>query len=560
MTEEEHPVRIPMDLDLPVMEDSEVGAGFETTDLGYCLVTGAAGFLGRNLVFELIRRGERVRAFDRVDLPYSHERLEFVKGDVRLFEDTRKACEGVDTVFHTAAVLDFQGFATRARRDRSYAVNVGGVENVVRACVEAGVKRLVHTSSNGVTFSGPVIDGDETDAYVPAPKDLYTETKILGEKAALAGNGRGRLLTCAIRPGGIYGPGEQLVLPRVVEECASGRFAATIGDGKALADNTYIDNLVDGEIQAAHHLLPGSPLCGEAYFITDGDPINYFDFFRPLVEEMGFEFPKRKIPAWLLHGTMSVWEFLHWAIKIPPPPLTRLEVRGITVTHYSRIEKAKRDFGWTPKVSVEEARAKCVEYCKELLEKRTEQMRIGPGEDGGSRAIGTPRDSKGAREALLSPSNRRLLAAITSLHRFIYLSSGGLVGSRIFWIRILLLIQVGRRTGRIHRTPLLYVEDGDRWIVVATNGGHERNPAWWYNLQSSPETRIQVGREQIDMRWRRATSEECYDLWPKLVDSYPYYPDYLARTKRPIPIVILERTADEEAIRQTASAAEATAP
>ena len=556
MTEKEHPVRIPMDLDLPVMEGSEVGDGFETTDLGYCLVTGAAGFLGRNLVFELIRRGERVRAFDCADLPYSHERLEFVKGDIRVFEDTRKACERIDTVFHTAAVLDFQGFASRARRDRSWAVNVEGVENVVRACAEAGVQRLVHTSSNNVTFGDPVIDGDETDAYASNPKDLYTETKILGEKAALAGNGRGRLLTCAIRPGGIYGPGDQLVLPRVVEECASGRFTVTIGDGTALADNTYIDNLVDGEIEAARHLLPGSRLCGEAYFITDGHPINYFDFFRPLVEEMGFEFPKRKIPAWLLHGTMSVWEFLHWAIKIAPPPLTRLEVRKITVSHYSRIEKAKRDFGWTPRVSVEEARAKCALYCKELLEKRQPVDRphwgwFGPGGDGGSRAIRKPLDSDGSREALLSPSNRRLLAAITGIHRFVYLSSGGLVGSRIFWIRILLLIQVGRKTGRIRRTPLLYVEDGDRWIVVASNGGHNRHPAWWYNLQISPETRIQVGREQVDVRWRRATSEECYELWPKLVDSYPYYPDYLARTKRPIPIVILERTA---------SAAGATAP
>jgi hypothetical protein len=69
-----------------------------------------------------------------------------------------------------------------------------------------------------------------------------------------------------------------------------------------------------------------------------------------------------------------------------------------------------------------------------------------------------------------------------------------------------------------------------------------------------------VGRERIDVRWRRASSEECYDLWPKLVASYPYYPDYLARTKRPIPIVILERASDRAAIRETASAAESAAP
>jgi 3beta-hydroxy-delta5-steroid dehydrogenase/steroid delta-isomerase len=240
--------------------------------LGYCLVTGGAGYLGRNLAFELIRRGETVRIFDREPIDFSHERLDFVKGDVRRLEDVRKACEGIDTVFHTAAMLDFFGFASAQRRDRSFAVNVVGVENVVRACVEAGVKRLVHTSSNNVTFGGPVLDGDESLPYATAPKDLYTETKILGEDAALAGNGRGGLLTCAIRPGGIYGPGDRLLLRRIVEECAAGKFIATFGDGTAKSDNTYIDNLVDGEIEAARHLVSGAPLCGQAYFITDGAP------------------------------------------------------------------------------------------------------------------------------------------------------------------------------------------------------------------------------------------------------------------------------------------------
>jgi 3beta-hydroxy-delta5-steroid dehydrogenase/steroid delta-isomerase len=560
MTEPERPDRIPMDLDLPIMEGSEVGEGFETTDLGYCLVTGAAGFLGRQLVFELIRRGEHVRAFDCVDLPYGHERLDFVKGDVRRFENARKACERIDTVFHTAAVLDFRGFATREQRDRSYSVNVLGVENVVQASVEAGVKRLVHTSSNNVTFGSPVIDGDETDAYAPDPKDLYTETKILGEKAALAGNGRGRLLTCAIRPGGIYGPGDHLVLPRIVEECASGKFVVTIGDGRALSDNTYIDNLVDGEIEAARHLIPGSRLCGEAYFITDGDPINYFDFFRPLVEEMGFEFPKVKMPAWLLYGMMSVWEFLHWAVKIPPPLLTRLEVRKITVSHYSRIEKAKRDFGWTPKVSMDAAGAKCAEYCKELLEKRIQQMQSEPGSDVGSRAIRRLRDLKESREEFAPPNHRGLLAAITAVHRFLYLKSGGLVGSRLFWIRFLLLIHVGQKTGRTRFTPLLYVEDGDRWVVVASNGGDDQHPGWWHNLQSRPEAQIQVGRQRIDVSWRHATSEECDDLWPKLAASYPYFPKYRKRTQREIPIVILERVTERGTNPYPASTTEAIAP
>jgi deazaflavin-dependent oxidoreductase (nitroreductase family) len=117
------------------------------------------------------------------------------------------------------------------------------------------------------------------------------------------------------------------------------------------------------------------------------------------------------------------------------------------------------------------------------------------------------------------------------------------------------LIHVGRKTGRTRFTPLLYVEDGDRWIVVASNGGDDRHPAWWHNLRSRPEARIQVGRQRIDVSWRQATAAECDDLWPKLVASYPYYPDYMERTEREIPVVILERASERAAIRQTASAA-----
>jgi 3beta-hydroxy-delta5-steroid dehydrogenase/steroid delta-isomerase len=128
-------------------------------------------------------------------------------------EDVRKACEGIDTVFQTAAVLDFHTFATTSRRKRSYDVNVLGIQNVIEASRDAGVERLIHTSSNNVTLDGPVIDGDESTPYAERARDLYTQTKILGEKIVLDAQGKDGLLTCAIRPGGIYGPGDKLMLP-----------------------------------------------------------------------------------------------------------------------------------------------------------------------------------------------------------------------------------------------------------------------------------------------------------------------------------------------------------
>ena len=338
-----------------------------TVELGYCLVTGGAGFLGRHLTADLLRRSLRVRVFDRHTAKTTHERLDVLTGDLRDPAQVRKACDGVDTVFHTAALLCFLRFPTPEEREASFAVNVGGVQHVVRACRDAGVRRLIHTSTNNVTFGGPVIDGDETWPYASSAKDLYTQTKILGEQTVLEANGRDGLLTCAIRPGGIYGPGDVLMLPRLVDQCARGRYVAIVGDGSAKSDNTFIDNLVDAQIEAARHLTPQSPLGGQAYFITDGVSSNAFAFFRPLVEGMGFPFPSRHVPAWPLYAGTWLWELAHRVLRVPPPGLSHLEIRKIAVSHYSGIEKAKRDFDWEPKLSLEEAMARCLPYCKQLL-------------------------------------------------------------------------------------------------------------------------------------------------------------------------------------------------
>jgi deazaflavin-dependent oxidoreductase (nitroreductase family) len=139
--------------------------------------------------------------------------------------------------------------------------------------------------------------------------------------------------------------------------------------------------------------------------------------------------------------------------------------------------------------------------------------------------------------------NRSLLAFITMVHRFVYLASGGAIGGRILWIRILLLLLVGRKTGRSRATPLLYVRDGERWIVAASNAGHDRHPAWWWNLRSRPEARIRVGGQEIDVRWRRADPSERERLWRMLDRAYPSFAAYRSGAKREIPLVIFERAA-----------------
>jgi deazaflavin-dependent oxidoreductase (nitroreductase family) len=139
------------------------------------------------------------------------------------------------------------------------------------------------------------------------------------------------------------------------------------------------------------------------------------------------------------------------------------------------------------------------------------------------------------------PNVRWLLALITRIHRFVYLKTGGRLGAKLLWMRMLLLVHVGRKSGREFQTPLLHIEDAGRWIVVPSNGGDPRDPAWWMNLQARPEAAIQLGRERIAVRWRKAAEAEDAELWSKLTQVYAFFPQYREKAGREIPIVILER-------------------
>jgi deazaflavin-dependent oxidoreductase (nitroreductase family) len=141
------------------------------------------------------------------------------------------------------------------------------------------------------------------------------------------------------------------------------------------------------------------------------------------------------------------------------------------------------------------------------------------------------------------PNIRWLLALITRLHRFIYRVSGGRVGANLAGSHMLLLEHVGRTTGQPRSTPLRYIDDGSRWIVVASNAGDDRAPAWWLNLKDKPEAAVQVGREHHRVRAREADASERERLWPALEASYRHFADYRERTPREIPVVILERSA-----------------
>jgi 3beta-hydroxy-delta5-steroid dehydrogenase/steroid delta-isomerase len=194
--------------------------------------------------------------------------------------------------------------------------------------------------------------GDESAPYSTS-RDLYTSTKIAGERAVLDANGNG-LLTCAIRPGGIYGPGERMTYGRLVRALKMGVPLVVFGDGAARLDYVYIDNLVDAELRAAERLVEGSPVCGQAYFLSDETPINAGQFSIELVKHMGLERRLVRVPNPVARAMGAAWERVYQVFGVGKPLFTVANVKLCDIDHYFSIDKAKQHLGYTPLVDTEE--------------------------------------------------------------------------------------------------------------------------------------------------------------------------------------------------------------
>ena len=341
-------------------------------ELGRVLVTGGSGFVGANLVTELVDRGQQVRSFDRAPSPLpAHPLLEVVQGDICDPDTVAAAVDGIDTIFHTAAIIDLMGGAsvTDEYRHRSFAVNVEGTKNLVHAAQAAGVERFVYTASNSVVMGGQRISGgDETLPYTERYIDLYTETKVVAERFVLSQNGVDGLLTCSIRPSGIWGRGDQTMFRKVFENVLAGHVKVLVGSKNVKLDNSYVHNLIHGFILAAEHLVVGGTAPGQAYFINDGEPINMFEFSRPVVDACGQPWPNLRVPGRLVWFVMAVWQWFHFRFGAPPKPLLEpLAVERLYLDNYFSIAKAQRDLGYQPLFTTERAMAECIPYYIDLF-------------------------------------------------------------------------------------------------------------------------------------------------------------------------------------------------
>jgi nucleoside-diphosphate-sugar epimerase len=326
-------------------------------NLGKCLVIGGAGMLGYEIVSQLLEEGHEVRILDIE--PVEIQGAESLVGDIRNLEDVEKACKGVDTVFQTAATV----WDPKTPQNLYDEVNVVGNQNVIDTCIRFGIPRFVYTSTLDVVVDGkkPITYGDESLPYPrKLPKDHYSRTKILAEKASIEANNKNGLLTVSLRPVGMYGPRDKYHIANIIQ-IAQSKNNIKLGDGTAEFSHVYSENAAYAHILAAKHLYPGSKVPGECYFIADHQPAdNLFTFMKPFLEALDLPAPEKSIPYRFAY-------FLAWfAEKLAPKSnFNRFAVIQTCVDHTFVSDKAERDFGYKPVISKEEAFKKTVEWFKE---------------------------------------------------------------------------------------------------------------------------------------------------------------------------------------------------
>ena len=324
--------------------------------LGNCLVIGGAGMLGFSIVEQLLLDNCFVRVLDLEEI--SVDGVESIVGDIRDLAIVEEACKDIDTVFQTAATV-WNPETPRYLYDE---VNVMGNQNVIDTCIKFGIPRFVYTSTLDVVVDGkePITYGDESLPYPKKmPKDHYSRTKIIAEKASIEANGKNGLLTCSLRPVGMYGPRDKYHIANIIKVSQS-KNNIKLGDGTACFSHVYSENAAQAHILAAKKLYSGSPVPGQCYFIVDHQPAdNLFTFMKPFLEALELPVPTKSIPYKLAY-------ILSWfAEKLAPKSnFNRFAVIQTCVDHTFKGDKAEKDFSYKPFISKEEAFNKTVDWFK----------------------------------------------------------------------------------------------------------------------------------------------------------------------------------------------------
>ena len=322
------------------------------------LITGATGFLGGALARRLKNMDWDVTALGRNSSELKKLEAQGIRAVQANLEDSQaiiNACKDQDIVFHSGALASDWG-----RAEVFYNSNVLGTQNVIRGCQEHHVKRLVHVSTPSIYFGfEPRINVKESDP-LPAPVTEYARTKRLAEGEVDKAFADG-LPAVTTRPRAIFGPGDQTILPRLIDRLQRG-ILRVIGDGQNVADLSYVENVVDALLLCAES--PNNTL-GKKYNITNGEPIQMWSMIEKLCERLDLKFPTQRLPYPFVDTVAGMMEFIYKILPgQPEPPLTRYSVAMISISTTLDISAAKKDLGYQPRVSIEEGFEEFVKWWK----------------------------------------------------------------------------------------------------------------------------------------------------------------------------------------------------
>ena len=354
----------------------------------HVFVTGAGGFLGKAICKLLRLTNIKVTGFARGSYPELTEMgVNMIQGDITDFTQLKESMKSCDLVFHVAAKAGVWG-----SKDDYFKPNVQGAENIIQACHELAITRLVYTSTPSVTFAGVDEAGiDESQPYADNFLNYYGESKALAEQLVLNASSsyldqkkqqssqldsqqsqqnsqidsqqaskkdskQGKhLKTVALRPHLIWGPNDPHLVPRVLERARSGKLKL-VGKEDKLVDTIFVDNAAYAHILAAISLSNDMTNCiGKAYFISNDQPITMAAMLNNILHCAQLPPVTKRIPSSVAYG---VGVLLEWVYKIrdikEEPIMTRFVARQLSTCHYFDISAAKNDLCYTPLISIDD--------------------------------------------------------------------------------------------------------------------------------------------------------------------------------------------------------------
>jgi nucleoside-diphosphate-sugar epimerase len=314
------------------------------------LVTGGGGFLGKALIQQLIARGHTIHTLNRGRYPELEAMgVRCFQGDLADPAIVKEAARGCTTIFHVGAKAGVWGDYADY-----YKANVIGTQNVLLACRALGIKRLIYTSSPSISFGGTDQEGIDESSPLPSHyMAAYPATKAIAEKLVLAATGP-ELATVSLRPHLIWGPGDNHIIPRLLDRARKGRLRL-IGEAGKRVDAVYIDNAVEAHLCAYDRLEKGSPIDGKVYFITNEEPMPLEDIINSILKSAGLPEVTSRISAGAAYFLGGTFEIFFRLLRLKSePPLTRFAARQMSTSHWYNTRAARDELGYQPRVSMKE--------------------------------------------------------------------------------------------------------------------------------------------------------------------------------------------------------------